>query len=253
MRATEQIPVLLIPGVAADQRIFRAQRQEFSQLCVPARIEANSVNPDIASYARQCADEWVFGKQACLSVDRPYFLGGMSVGGIIAIELAWHLHALGKAPQGVLLLSSCRSWDAIPSWYSRWYQWSESLPRWFASKLFYNRQVTHAARSEQVGPQTTQLIASMFRGTDGDQLRSSVRMLTTWRRDAVDIARAPFPVYQLHGRLDGLMTPPSAKDATLLLDAGHWMCATHATAVNNWITAILDDTNLRWHRPGSRK
>jgi pimeloyl-ACP methyl ester carboxylesterase len=252
MSSTEQIPLLMFPGIATDHRLLAAQRSEFPQLVVPVWNEPTTVGENATDYARRGAEHWTLGEQAILSVDQPYFLGGVSSGGVIALELAWYLHSLGKTPQGVLLLGSCRSWDAVPRWYSRWYQWSESLPKWFASKLFSTRHVVHSARSEGLDPSTRRLVSSMFLGTTWDQLRSSVRLLTTWRRDSVETARAPFPIHQLHGRQDSLIPPPSPEGATLLLTAGHWMCATHPQAVNNWMTAVFKDADLRLRRPGKR-
>ncbi len=253
MHAAEPLPILMLPGIAADHRLFAAQRREFPQMQVPTWPEMTALDLDMAQYARRCADEWIFGQTPCFSIDQPYFLGGMSMGGAVAIELAWHLESLGKAPEGVLLLGGCRGCDAVPHWYTRWYQWSQRLPHWLASKLFHHRQVIHSTRCEHADPRTTQQVASMLRGTEWNQLRGSVRVLIDWRRDSVDLSRAPFPIHQLHGRLDALIPPPSAKDATLLLNAGHWMCMTHPAAVNNWLAAILADARIRLLRPGKRR
>ncbi len=75
------------------------------------------------------------------------------------------------------------------------------------------------------------------------------RLMAAWRREAPEQIQAPFPIHQLHGRLDALLGKPSPKQATLLLDAGHWMMATHAPTVNNWIEAILRDAVLKHSKP----
>lgn len=250
MSSNEQIPILMLPGIASDHRIFGPQRQAFPNMFVPDRIEANS-ELDMVTVATQLLNQLLLGEKPCLRVERPYFIGGTSVGGALAIELAWLLQELGNPPLGVLLVSSCRSWEAVPAWYARWYQWSETLPRWFASKLFQNR-LSNSLRGERVPPEISQLVRSMYLASDWTLLRNSVRLLSTWRRDAVDLSRAPFAVHQLHGRLDTIIPHPPAKEATLILDAGHWMSQTHPTAVNNWIAAIVNDAKLRLSRPGRR-
>lgn len=79
----------------------------------------------------------------------------------------------------------------------------------------------------------------MIEQRDWQWIVRSASMCKGWRRDTCDVVRAPFPVHQIHGRTDRLVPPPSAKVATLLLDGGHFLCLTHAAALNNWIEAIV--------------
>jgi hypothetical protein len=111
--------------------------------------------------------------------------------------------------------------------------------------LFVRRQITQSLRSDGANDQTSQLVEAMYQSADWQQLQMLARLMATWRREETDANNAPFPIHQLHGRLDSLLPKPSPKHATLLLDAGHWMTSTHAHTVNNWIDAIKRDAVLK--------
>jgi len=236
--------LLMLPGLASDKRLLLAQREQFPELIVTEWPTLTVPVRDPKVFAQHCWNAWTTG-EGTLAPDQPYFIGGTSVGGIIAIEIAWLAHQLGKPPTAVLLISSCRSWQAVPRWYGRWADWSEKLPKWVASKLFVRRQVVQSLRRDAANPQTAQLVEAMYQSADWKQLQMFARLMATWRREEADANNAPFPIHQLHGRFDSLLTKPSPKHATLLLDAGHWMTATHANTVNNWIDAILRDALLK--------
>jgi pimeloyl-ACP methyl ester carboxylesterase len=249
MNAPDPMRLILLPGLACDRRLFSAQRERFPQMVVPDWPSVAGSTPDARAFAQRCWDEWTVGEQPALPADRPYLLGGTSSGGIIAMEIAWLAQRLGKPPAAVLLISSCRSWQAVPRWYGRWSDWSAKLPKWIASNLFERRHVTHSPRAETAGAAAAQLIEAMYQSANWQDLQWFSRLMATWRREEADVASAPFPIHQLHGRLDSLLPKPSPQHATLLLDAGHWMCATHAATVNNWIEAIQRDALLKIRGP----
>ena len=240
----DKIRLLMLPGLASDERLLAAQRAHFLDLVVPDWPIPTEPVRDPKVFAQHCCNTWTVG-EGPLASDQPYIIGGTSVGGIIALEVAWRAQQLGKPPLAVLLISSCRSWQAVPRWYGRWADWSDKLPRWIASKLFERRHIAHSLRTDRADLRTAQLVEAMYQSADWQQLQMFSRFMAAWRRDESDVNDAPFPIHQLHGRLDSLLPKPSPKHATLLLDAGHWMTATHAATVNNWIEAIVSDAKLK--------
>lgn len=240
----------MLPGLASDERLLTAQRAHFPGLIVPEWPTTTEQIRDPRVFAKHCWNAWTASEGTSLS-DLPYIIGGTCAGGIIAIELAWLAQQLGTPPAAVLLISSCRSWQAVPRWYGRWADWSDKLPKWIASRLFVRRQITQSLRGDGASQQTAQLVEAMYQSADRRQLQMFASLMAAWRRDEADASNAPFPIHQLHGRLDSLLPKPSPQHATLLLDAGHWMLATHAATVNNWIEAILRDTLLKHskHKP----
>jgi thioesterase domain-containing protein len=248
MSSSDMFRLLMLPGLGSDERLFAAQRERFPKMTVPEWPSLKEPIRNPKEFAQRCWEDWAT-RPAILDTDQPYILGGTSVGGIVAIELAWLAHQLGKPPAAVLLISSCRSWQAVPRWYGRWAEWSVRLPKWIASKLFVRRQITQSLASDAASPQTAQLVEAMYQSAEWQQLQMFAQLMAAWRRDEADTNHAPFPIHQLHGRLDVLLDKPSPKHATLLLDAGHWMLATHADTVNNWIDAILRDLTLKRNKP----
>lgn len=247
MTSPDKMKLLMLPGLASDERLLSAQRERFPELIVPDWPTLSEPIRDPKVFAQHCWNAWTAG-EGHLANDEPYIIGGTTVGGIIAIEIAWLAHQLGKQPAAVLLISSCRSWRAVPRWYGRWADWSDKLPKWIASKLFVRRQITQSLRGNADDEQTAQLVEAMYQSADWHQLQLLARLMSAWRRDESDANNAPFPIHQLHGRLDSLLPKPSPKHATLLLDAGHWMTSTHANTVNNWIEAIVRDAILTHSR-----
>jgi pimeloyl-ACP methyl ester carboxylesterase len=235
--------LLLMPGIGADHRVFGEQRKRFADAIVPSWPAIDDA-ASVAAFAGKCWESWSVGSDKIVDFNQPFVVAGTSFGSLVALELAWLASLRGCPPKAVLILGGCRSWNAVPSWYGRWCSWSEKLPRWIAIKMFVNRHISHPKRIERLSVDQAKLLDSMFRGTDWQLLRAFAAMMSTWRRDEVEISRAVFPIHQIHGRLDHVLTVPSAKNATLLLDAGHYLCISHERAINNWIAAIMSDLQL---------
>ena len=249
MTSPTPIQLIMLPGIATDRRLFAAQRARFPELIVPEWPRWDDASGDAQSFAAWCWEAWTVGGGRCIDSEQPFILSGTSSGGLVALELAWLAQQLGKPPAAVLLISSCRNWQAVPRWYGRWSDWSSRLPRWLVKQWFVSRHVTRSLRSDSADRATAELVEAMYQASDWDELQRWARCLATWRREESELEAANFPVHQLHGRLDSLFPKPSPKQATLLLDAGHWMTATHAQSVNNWIEAIVRDLTLKRRGP----
>ncbi len=77
--------IVLLPGLAADARMFTAHRARLPGLEVPAWIEPRG-RETLGDYARRLA--------ATIAPDPPFILGGASFGGMVAWEMARHCRPL---------------------------------------------------------------------------------------------------------------------------------------------------------------
>jgi pimeloyl-ACP methyl ester carboxylesterase len=132
--------VVLLPGMAADERLFEPQRRSFPGLIVPPWIEPEPCEP-LASYARRMA--------ARLDASRPNVIGGVSFGGIVALEMAEHLglaecvlissiRAPAEMPWRLRVLRSLATFGpdrlgVTAGWAARWL--APSMPRATARRL----------------------------------------------------------------------------------------------------------------------
>ena len=101
---------VLLTGLGADERLFNAQRAAFPGLVTPRWI-APWPREGLAEYAERFAAE--------IPISRPLVLGGCSLGGMVAYEMA---HVL--RPDALVLIASavtatrfhctCGHWPALP-------------------------------------------------------------------------------------------------------------------------------------------
>ena len=94
------MPLILLPGVGADERFFDAQRAAFSTLIVPHWLPPQTSEP-LSAYARRMAN--------AVDPGGPCFVGGSSFGGMVALEMAPHLDA-----RRCFLLGTIRSCTELP-------------------------------------------------------------------------------------------------------------------------------------------
>jgi pimeloyl-ACP methyl ester carboxylesterase len=97
---TRERTLILLPGMAADERLFEPQRRAFPRLIVPPWIEPKPCEP-LGCYARRMASR--------LDSAGVVRIGGASFGGMVALEMAYHL-GLTECT----LISSIRSPAELP-------------------------------------------------------------------------------------------------------------------------------------------
>jgi pimeloyl-ACP methyl ester carboxylesterase len=100
-----ELPLILLPGMAATRECFAPQFEDFPELVVPDWIEPLP-NESLAEYAKRFA--------AVIDPGMPCVIGGMSFGGIVATELCKHLDA-----KALVLIASLQSPDERPR-RARW-------------------------------------------------------------------------------------------------------------------------------------
>src|SRR5262245_12121006 len=96
------LPLILLPGIGTDARLFALQKMAFPQLVVPEWIEPRW-NESLPDYAQRMAAE--------IDPGGPCYIGGVSFGGMIALEMTKHLPA-----RACFLISTIRSARELPFW-----------------------------------------------------------------------------------------------------------------------------------------
>lgn len=214
-------PLILIPGMGADGRIFRAQHTAFPNLCVPAWIEPRR-NETLVQYARRFAE--------AIDPHQPCFVGGASFGGVVALEMAARLNA-----RAVFLIGSIRSPEGM-AWPVRAARPLARLTLTLPFPVLGSMATTTLASSGRFSSISTRSLLTQVADADASFLRWGTRAILDWQPSA-DVGRVP--IYQIHGGMDRVF-PASRSNADVIVPgAGHLLSVTHGEVVNEFLAARM--------------
>lgn len=205
--------LILLPGMGTDQRLIEPQRQLEATLEVPPWLPPKR-GESLAHYGRRMAE--------AVRPEPPYFLGGISLGGMVALEMARHLE-----PRAVFLIGSCRCGKVIP----RPLRLLEKLNGLVPVKAFAWFRPFSSRLVSGLPPQQQRLFVEMFRDTPPEFLKWACTAAVRWE----GVPSLPMPVYQIHGRHDRLLPPRTMSPDLILPDAGHLINLTHPQQVNAFL------------------
>ncbi len=207
------IPIIFLSGMAADARLFKAQIAAFPNLRVQAWAPARQ-GESLCAYAERLARE--------VDPGRPCLVGGASFGGVVALELATRLPALG-----CILIASVRSPAGIP-W--RWRALRpiaalgpDNLGRLAAASRYASRPL--------LTPRSARRLEKLS-SPEADFVRWATCALLNWRPS---LAAQRVRIFQIHGEADHVF--PAARTQAEVLVAGgvHALPLFSSTAVNEFI------------------
>ena len=176
----------MLPGLGADHRLLAPQQQAFPDLIVPRWVTPRRAE-SLAEYA------------ALLAAEMPpmsrLVLGGVSLGGMIAYEMARHLR-----PEAVVLVASCCRRESLQHFIPGWRRMVSSTPAW---AIQCAKWCSPLAGRFMVGvtPDVAKLCTTMFRDGDGQFMRWALRAIAQWTPASLD----GIPVRQIHGAKDHLI------------------------------------------------
>jgi len=216
---SSQLPLILLSGMGADHRLFRAQKEVFPNLITPAWIRPQR-QESLPAYAQRFA--------VAVDPGGPCLVGGCSLGGMIALELTRHLHA-----KACLLISSIRSPDELPLRYRMLRPIGRVVPQPL-------RALPRIARGVQaVG---ARLMSSGRRAlleqaaeADGGFLQWAAWAVLNWQSDGI----AEIPIGQIHGTRDRVLPHRLTRPDVLVVGGGHVLPVTHPQAVNEFLRAQM--------------
>lgn len=211
------LPMILLPGMAADERLFGAQLDRFPNLRVPTWIHPHPREP-LRAYAARLA--------RTIDPGRPCVVGGASFGGIVALELATLVPAVA-----CVLIGSIRSPTELP-W--RW-RAARPLARLGPARLGQVAGAAARAGRRLLSPAT----ARRFR-----RLARPEAAFVRWAMCAV-LRWAPSPaarrvrVFHIHGERDRTLPVQLTRPDVVVPGGAHALSLFNPTAVNDFLAWVL--------------
>lgn len=214
--------LVLFPGLGCDARLFAPQREAFPELIVPSWISPGK-RESLQDYARRYAGV------VASEHPGPMILGGVSLGGMVAYEMARHLR-----PKAVVQIASCRSQRAFRATWRAGRHLLPWLPlqTWSVAKGLAP-SVVKATRFLAARDRT--LTVTMFREMDSGFMHWALQALLAWNPTKLE----GVPVFQIHGRRDWLLPARWVEADRYIPDGGHMINLTHATEVNAFIAEAI--------------
>jgi len=242
--------LILIPGLGANRLLFEPQRHFFDQeLFLPdwappiaTEVEGKKPIPEtLQDYSRRMADRWM---QTILSKPenrKAFWIGGVSMGGQIALEAAARLLEEKCPPKGVFLIASARTSKAVPSIYKLHAlalkllkdPMVRSLTKKFTAKL--------VAR-EKVSELDQRLMKRIVDALDVGHLRWGKSAVVQWNYTDDQwraLTRAGIRIHQIHGDQDRIIPLVKGQADRVIRGGGHLINITHKEEVNEYIESRM--------------
>lgn len=212
--------VYLFPGQGSDSRLF-------DELQIDSQFEVRVIHYPIPECASGMAE---FAALLIPQIDTslPYYFIGVSMGGMICVELCDKLH-----PQKTIIISSAQTKFDLPLRY----RFQQQVPLY---KIFPGSWILEGAKLLQpwVEPDRNkhkEVFKSMLASKDPVYMKRTVEMIVKWERTT-----SKANIYQIHGSLDHTIPVRNLKSAYLSIPGGsHMMTLTRSQEVSAAIQSIL--------------
>jgi pimeloyl-ACP methyl ester carboxylesterase len=213
------LKVYFISGLGADERVFK-------NIHLPPQYEVvhlNWIHPNsnesLKDYALRLAQK----------IDRSekFALVGLSLGGMVAIEIAKAYH-----PEKTVLISSIPLSRHMPV-YFRWagyLQLHKIVPIWFVKKMARAKRLFSTETS-----QDKNMIRAMIDQCDPAFIRWAFHAALSWKNEEL-----PSNLTHIHGMKDEVLPMRFTKPGFVIEKAGHLMVMTKAGKINKILSEIFD-------------
>ena len=161
-------------------------------------------------------------------IDRtePFLLIGLSMGGMLAVEMAKH-----SSPEQVIIISSIPSSAHLPGYYRKMagiglHQFIPIAFFQFASiiKRFFTKE----------SPEDKKNLKEMIRHSDPVFIKWALLAVLNWENDNI-----PNNLIHIHGTSDGVLPGHLTNPTHFIKGGGHLMVMTRANEINEILSGIL--------------
>lgn len=216
-----RLPLILLPGLGTDASLFAVQRTAFPELIIPAWLPPLR-NESLPDYATRMA--------IAANPGGPCIVGGLSFGGMIALEMTRHLDA-----RGCILISSLATPAELPRWMRRLGPWSWILPR-RTDRIVSGFGTVMLKTMGPILPKRLKQLCVHFSKTKASMLPWACRAVTTWQPTT---PQWPCRVWHLHGDNDPIFPARRTKPDQLVPGGGHLLPLTHPFVVNRFLSDVI--------------
>ena len=216
--------VYFISGLAADSRVFK-------NLILPIGYEAiylDWIQPEkkesLKAYALRLA--------APIDVSNPFALVGLSMGGMIATEIAKEYK-----PAACMLLCSVPSNNHLPAHFKLAYflRLHKLIPvSVFKKASMLNRDFTPDSKEDKI------LLKQIIKESDPAFIRWAIHAILSWKNETI-----PQPLWQIHGTKDGILPIRFTNPTHTVKDANHLMVMSRAKELNEFLREVLETTKIK--------
>jgi pimeloyl-ACP methyl ester carboxylesterase len=213
--------LILLPGLGADHRLLEPQRRAFPHLVIPPWVAPQRREP-LSHYAARLAQS--------VGPARPLVLGGVSLGGMMAYEMARHLR-----PAAVVLIASCRAGRDVRTAIWRLRPLLSRLPAWCV-RCVKPLSPLGSGILGGAGPEFKRLCVTMFQDADCRFMSWAAGAILNWRPDPL----VGVPIFQIHGGKDRIIPVPRIHADEVVSEGGHLINLTHAEQVNAFVRRVLE-------------
>jgi len=210
--------VYLIPGIGADYRIFKHIRlPEGYEACYIHWIPPHKNEP-LADYAFRLTQQ--------MDTNEPFVLAGVSLGGIMATEIAKRI-----APVCTILISSIPLSAQLP----KFYKWTGRLHLENIIPVTFLKLGAVITHSLTIRPAANRrLMRQIDWAGDPVFIRWALRAVLEWHNETL-----PQPLFHLHGTRDLVFPIRFTTPTHILPKGGHFFLITRPEAVNRFLREVL--------------
>ena len=221
--------IILFPGLGADPRMFAKQKQRFGDdLLCPDWLDPETDEP-FDGYVRR----WASQLAPVPGDDRPLFLGGVSFGGMVAMQMARHMK-----PKAVILIGSCRSVRSKPARWQVARRISDLIPDRLLGRRVLGLGALWVSLLDRLDDEHRSLLIKMAAESDPKRMRHNGHACADWDFDYRSESQFP-PVHQIHGRLDAIIPLVPGDPDTLIPNGRHLISFSHPHTVNAYILSVV--------------
>ena len=226
-----EIQLLILPGLGADSRIIHYQRTLPFEVISHDYIDWRD-GESLQAYSERFYKHLL--EAQVIDLRRPVFIGGMSLGGVIAQEIS-----LLTPVSGVILLGSLEtSEELVP--FIRWFGRvvAHRLPHWVyvASTPLVPIVMRRVSR---ISERDVNLALSMYRGLPPHFFLRAFHALSLWKGPSRPVSA---PMLRVHGVDDQIVPSRRVRRADKILNrAKHLVALAEPEAVNREIEDFVHD------------
>jgi pimeloyl-ACP methyl ester carboxylesterase len=203
--------VYCISGIAADKRAFKHIR-------VPEGFETVFIDW-IKPFKNESVSDYAIRLAAGIDIREPFCLIGLSLGGIMASEIA-----IRCKPRVIVIIGSVPVFSELPSYYAwvRRFNIQKLVPgalyKWAAIVKHYFTREPAADKKE---------IFQMIRATDPAFIRWGIHAVLNWTND-----QKPESLTHIHGTSDEVFPFKFARPTHIIPKGDHMLVISHPDEVN---------------------